>query len=385
MSDRLVRHLAFVASATTGSVLAGQFGTRIDTGRFRHWFAYLVLAVAAYVLVDTVFLHSTTTMIQSIAHDHAHHAQRREETDGRVHHRNLSGSAIAVTWSRTASSLWSSTRNATSTECSTWPPISGADHSCPGDAHSQRLRHRRPELHARPEPITSFLPATTSTTSGARSRRRLDRRGPMQLEVMHTPVTPTTIQLRTAGRQRVDHRCVHWGIDAARDHRTYRPGRRPNTPRTLLTRSSTRCAVSPRSSPTTLRCIPPTDSAASARRLRQAATPPPSLTNARPIRHSPKTSRPTSTTYGRTVCLPRVLRAHGCHRLAGTFTGDLSMPEAVTPVKNCVGGSTGNGSSTSQPHGIRRRPSGWHPRLRAVQLVRHLSRLALLLGHTVDA
>ncbi len=48
---------AFVASAIVGSVLAGQFGTKIDTGRLRHWFAYLVLVVAAYVLVDTLLLH----------------------------------------------------------------------------------------------------------------------------------------------------------------------------------------------------------------------------------------------------------------------------------------------------------------------------------------
>lgn len=48
---------AFVASAIVGSLLAGQFGTRIDTGRLRHWFAYLVFAVAAYVLVDTLLLH----------------------------------------------------------------------------------------------------------------------------------------------------------------------------------------------------------------------------------------------------------------------------------------------------------------------------------------
>jgi uncharacterized protein len=46
-----------VASAIVGSLLAGQFGTRIDTGRLRHWFAYLVFAVAAYVLVDTLLLH----------------------------------------------------------------------------------------------------------------------------------------------------------------------------------------------------------------------------------------------------------------------------------------------------------------------------------------
>lgn len=48
---------AFVASAIVGSLIAGQVGTRIDTGRLRHWFAYLVFAVAAYVLLDTALLH----------------------------------------------------------------------------------------------------------------------------------------------------------------------------------------------------------------------------------------------------------------------------------------------------------------------------------------
>jgi uncharacterized membrane protein YfcA len=48
---------AFVATAMVGSLIAGHFGTKLDTGRLQHWFAYLVFAVAAYVLVDTVFLH----------------------------------------------------------------------------------------------------------------------------------------------------------------------------------------------------------------------------------------------------------------------------------------------------------------------------------------
>ena len=49
--------VAFVGSAIVGSLIAGQVGTKIDTGRLRHWFAYLVFAVAAYVLLDTVLLH----------------------------------------------------------------------------------------------------------------------------------------------------------------------------------------------------------------------------------------------------------------------------------------------------------------------------------------
>ncbi len=47
---------AFVGTAIVGSLIAGHYGTKLDTGRLRHWFAYLVFAVAAYVLVDTVFL-----------------------------------------------------------------------------------------------------------------------------------------------------------------------------------------------------------------------------------------------------------------------------------------------------------------------------------------
>ena len=47
---------AFVASAIAGSLIAGQVGIRTDTSRLRHWFAYLVFIVAAYVLVDTLLL-----------------------------------------------------------------------------------------------------------------------------------------------------------------------------------------------------------------------------------------------------------------------------------------------------------------------------------------
>ncbi|GAT07964.1 sulfite exporter TauE/SafE family protein [Mycolicibacterium novocastrense] len=47
---------AFVATAVAGSLIAGQVGTRLDTGRIQRWFAYLVFAVAAYVVVDIVFL-----------------------------------------------------------------------------------------------------------------------------------------------------------------------------------------------------------------------------------------------------------------------------------------------------------------------------------------
>ncbi|AKK29827.1 sulfite exporter TauE/SafE family protein [Mycobacterium sp. EPa45] len=44
---------AFVGSAMAASLAAGYFGTNTDTTRLRRWFAYLVLAVAGYVLIDT--------------------------------------------------------------------------------------------------------------------------------------------------------------------------------------------------------------------------------------------------------------------------------------------------------------------------------------------
>ncbi|MBC2640819.1 MULTISPECIES: sulfite exporter TauE/SafE family protein [unclassified Rhodococcus (in: high G+C Gram-positive bacteria)] len=47
---------AFAAAAITGSLSAGHLGTRIDTARLQRWFAYLVFAVAAYVLADTALL-----------------------------------------------------------------------------------------------------------------------------------------------------------------------------------------------------------------------------------------------------------------------------------------------------------------------------------------
>ncbi len=47
---------AFVAAAMVTSLIAGHFGTKVDTARLQRWFAYLVFVVAAYVLIDTVFL-----------------------------------------------------------------------------------------------------------------------------------------------------------------------------------------------------------------------------------------------------------------------------------------------------------------------------------------
>ncbi|MFF0241489.1 sulfite exporter TauE/SafE family protein [Rhodococcus pyridinivorans] len=47
---------AFAGTAIVGSLIAGHFGTRVDTDRLQRWFAYLVFAVAAYVLVDAILL-----------------------------------------------------------------------------------------------------------------------------------------------------------------------------------------------------------------------------------------------------------------------------------------------------------------------------------------
>lgn len=49
--------IAFIGTAIVGSLIAGHLGTNIKTGRLQQWFAYLVFAVAAYVLVDTLILH----------------------------------------------------------------------------------------------------------------------------------------------------------------------------------------------------------------------------------------------------------------------------------------------------------------------------------------
>ncbi|MCV7151582.1 sulfite exporter TauE/SafE family protein [Mycolicibacterium pyrenivorans] len=47
---------AFAGTAVVTSLVAGHLGTRLDTVRLQRWFAYLVFAVAAYVLVDTILL-----------------------------------------------------------------------------------------------------------------------------------------------------------------------------------------------------------------------------------------------------------------------------------------------------------------------------------------
>lgn len=48
--------LIFAAAAIVGSLVAGRFSNRVDADKLRQWFAYLVFAVAGYVLVDTLFL-----------------------------------------------------------------------------------------------------------------------------------------------------------------------------------------------------------------------------------------------------------------------------------------------------------------------------------------
>lgn len=47
---------AFTVTAIGGSLLAGKYGKKIDTARLQKWFAYLIFAVAAFVLVEVVFL-----------------------------------------------------------------------------------------------------------------------------------------------------------------------------------------------------------------------------------------------------------------------------------------------------------------------------------------
>ena len=47
---------AFVATAMVGSLIAGHLGTKVDTRRLQHWFAYLVFVVAGYVVVDTLVI-----------------------------------------------------------------------------------------------------------------------------------------------------------------------------------------------------------------------------------------------------------------------------------------------------------------------------------------
>ncbi len=47
---------AFVGAAVTAALGAGHVGVRVNTDRLQRWFGCLVLAVAAYVLIDTIAL-----------------------------------------------------------------------------------------------------------------------------------------------------------------------------------------------------------------------------------------------------------------------------------------------------------------------------------------
>ena len=44
--------VAFTAAAVLAALLTSRVATRLDTGRLRRWFAYLVLVVAAGILVQ---------------------------------------------------------------------------------------------------------------------------------------------------------------------------------------------------------------------------------------------------------------------------------------------------------------------------------------------
>ncbi|WP_280339438.1 sulfite exporter TauE/SafE family protein [Nocardia neocaledoniensis] len=45
---------AFAATAVGGSLVAGRYGQRVDVARSQRWFAFLIFAVAAFVLVDVI-------------------------------------------------------------------------------------------------------------------------------------------------------------------------------------------------------------------------------------------------------------------------------------------------------------------------------------------
>jgi uncharacterized protein len=44
--------VAFTAAAVLAGLAAGRVATRVDTTRLRRWFAYLVFAVAAFIVVQ---------------------------------------------------------------------------------------------------------------------------------------------------------------------------------------------------------------------------------------------------------------------------------------------------------------------------------------------
>ena len=46
--------LAFAGAALVAALVAGRFGTRVDSERLRRWFAWLIIVVAAFVAVEAV-------------------------------------------------------------------------------------------------------------------------------------------------------------------------------------------------------------------------------------------------------------------------------------------------------------------------------------------
>jgi uncharacterized membrane protein YfcA len=44
--------VAFTGAAVTAALVAGRYGTRVDTTELRRWFAWLVFAVAALIAVQ---------------------------------------------------------------------------------------------------------------------------------------------------------------------------------------------------------------------------------------------------------------------------------------------------------------------------------------------
>lgn len=46
----------FTATAIGGSLVAGRYGKHVDTTRLQKWFASLIFAVAAFVLIEVIFL-----------------------------------------------------------------------------------------------------------------------------------------------------------------------------------------------------------------------------------------------------------------------------------------------------------------------------------------
>ncbi|RBO82431.1 sulfite exporter TauE/SafE family protein [Nocardia puris] len=46
----------FATTAIGGSLVAGRYGQRVDVARLQRWFAFLIFTVAAFVLVDVIFV-----------------------------------------------------------------------------------------------------------------------------------------------------------------------------------------------------------------------------------------------------------------------------------------------------------------------------------------